>query len=170
MIRRNSACAALGPGKFYKRRSQEKTLLYRLDFFLLRSPLDGAGSVLNSRAMCSVAGRVGPAVWVFSTSGFHRFFANEAARFRNQQSRISVKFGDHSSIWDSWPIAFSGYPRGPRVACETRCPKHAAPNLSAETRSLRIVSSPLCKHTLSGSGPLCPSMHVSVVSVAMKIA
>src|ERR1700686_5632033 len=23
-----------------------------------------------------------------------------------------VKFGDHSSIWDSWPIAFSGYPRG----------------------------------------------------------
>src|SRR5580658_1001040 len=27
-----------------------------------------------------------------------------------------VKFGDHSSIGDSWPIAFSGYPRGPRVA------------------------------------------------------
>jgi len=23
--------------------------------------------------------------------------------------------GDHSSIWDSWPIAFSGYPRGTRV-------------------------------------------------------
>src|ERR1700691_5781414 len=27
-----------------------------------------------------------------------------------------VNFGDHSSIWDSWPIAFSDYPRGPRVA------------------------------------------------------
>jgi len=23
------------------------------------------------------------------------------------------QFGDHSSIWDSWPIAFSGCPRGP---------------------------------------------------------
>src|ERR1700723_297241 len=51
-----------------------------------------------------------------------------------------VKFGDHSSIWDSWPIAFSGCPRGPRVGCETRCPKHAAPNLSAETRSRTRVS------------------------------
>jgi hypothetical protein len=26
-----------------------------------------------------------------------------------------VKLGDHSSIWDSWPIAFSGYPRGPSL-------------------------------------------------------
>ena len=49
-------------------------------------------------------------------------------------------FGDHGSIWDSWPIAFSGYPRGPRVACETRCPRHAAPNLPAETRSRTRVS------------------------------
>jgi hypothetical protein len=38
-----------------------------------------------------------------------------------------VKFGDHGSIRDSRPIAFSGCPRGPRVGCETRCPKHAAP-------------------------------------------
>src|SRR6202035_224395 len=52
----------------------------------------------------------------------------------------AVKFGDHSSIWDSWPIAFSGYPRGPRVGCETRCPRHTAPNLPAETRSRTRVS------------------------------
>jgi hypothetical protein len=51
-----------------------------------------------------------------------------------------VKFGDHSSIWDSWPIAFSGCPRGPRVGSETRCPKHTAPNLPAETRSRTRVS------------------------------
>jgi hypothetical protein len=51
-----------------------------------------------------------------------------------------VKFGDHGSIWDSWPIAFSGYPRGPRVGCETGCLKHAAPNLPAETRSRTRVS------------------------------
>ena len=50
------------------------------------------------------------------------------------------QFGDHGSIRDSWPIAFSGYPRGPRVACETRCPRHAAPNLPAETRSRTRVS------------------------------
>jgi hypothetical protein len=51
-----------------------------------------------------------------------------------------VKFGDHSSIWDSWPIAFSGYPRGPRVAWETGCPRHTAPNYTAETRSRTRVS------------------------------
>jgi hypothetical protein len=28
------------PGQFYKKESQEKTLLQRPDFFLLRSPLD----------------------------------------------------------------------------------------------------------------------------------
>src|SRR5215469_13889245 len=45
--------------------------------------------------------------------------------------------GDHGSIWDSWPIAFSGYPRGPRVLLETTCPRHTAPNGSSETRSVR---------------------------------
>jgi hypothetical protein len=49
-------------------------------------------------------------------------FFLKACQFRNQQSRTVVKFGDHSSIWDSWPMAFSGYPRGPKVGCETRCP------------------------------------------------
>jgi hypothetical protein len=65
------------PGKFYKGRSQEKTLLHRPEFFLLRSPRDGAGSVLNFRVTCSVAGHVGPAIWFFPVSGFHRFFATK---------------------------------------------------------------------------------------------
>src|SRR6266853_5535208 len=64
-------------GEFYKGRSQEKTHLLRLDFFLLRSPLARARSVLTYRAMCSVAGPCDPAVWVFSTSGFHRLFATK---------------------------------------------------------------------------------------------
>src|ERR1700736_4806310 len=51
-----------------------------------------------------------------------------------------VKFGNHSSIGDSWPIAFSGYPRGPRVLSETECPRHAAPSLATETRSRTRVS------------------------------
>src|SRR4029077_15824985 len=56
----------------------------------------------------------------------------------SKSERRSV--GDHSSIRDSWPMAFSGYPRGPRVGCEIRCPKHAAPNLPAESRSRTRVS------------------------------
>src|SRR3989475_3993783 len=46
---------------------------------------------------------------------FSSLLGDEACQFRNQQSRTVVKFGDHSSIRDSWPIAFSGYPRGTRV-------------------------------------------------------
>src|SRR6266478_4184921 len=46
------ACWAL----FYKCGSQEKTLLRRLELFLLLSPLDGAGSVLTARTRCSLAG------------------------------------------------------------------------------------------------------------------
>jgi hypothetical protein len=46
----------------------------------------------------------------------------------------------HGSIGDSWPIAFSGYPRGPRVGFETKCPRHILPNFSAETRSRTRVS------------------------------
>src|SRR5580704_4047125 len=65
------------PDKFYKGRSQEKTLLLRPEFFLLLSPSDRARSVRTYRAMCSVAGHSGPALWVFSTSGFHRFLATK---------------------------------------------------------------------------------------------
>ena len=135
-------CSSLAatPDLFYKRGSQEKTLLRRLDVFLLHSPLDGAGSVLNCRTRCSVTGRFGPAVWVFSTSGFHRFFATKPVRSETSKAETVVKFGDHSSIRDSWPIASSGYPRGPRVGCETWCPKHAGPNKSAETLSRTRVS------------------------------
>src|SRR5258707_259437 len=67
----------LTPDKFYKGRSQEKTHLLRLEFFLLLSPLDRARSVLTYRAMCSVAGPWDPVVWVFSTSGFHRLFTTK---------------------------------------------------------------------------------------------
>jgi hypothetical protein len=121
-------------------RSQEKTHLLRLEFFLLLSPLDRARSVLIYRAMCSVAGQCDPLVWVFSTSGFHRFFATKPVSSETSKAERWSNFGDHSSIWDSWPIAFSGCPRGPRVGCETRCPRHTAPNYSAETRSRTRVS------------------------------
>src|ERR1700687_3143638 len=69
--------ARRGPDKFYKGRSLEKTRPRRPEFFLLRSPPDRARCVLSDRAMCSVAGACDPAVWIFSTSGFHHFFATK---------------------------------------------------------------------------------------------
>src|ERR1700684_2190154 len=40
---------------------------------------------------------------------------------------------------DSWPIAFSGYPRGPRVGWETVCPRH-----QRLTNQLRLALEPEC--------------------------
>src|ERR1700691_5443462 len=95
----------------------------------------GFRSIDSERYECSCI-----AVWVFSTSGFHRFLATKPVSSETNKAETVVKCGDHSSIWDSWPIAFSGYPRGPRVGCETECPRHTAPNYSAETRSRTRVS------------------------------
>src|ERR1700738_2403664 len=50
--------------RFYKGRSQEKTHLLRLEFFLLRSPPDRAKSVLAARAMCQVVGQGSPHVLI----------------------------------------------------------------------------------------------------------
>jgi hypothetical protein len=106
---------------------------------LLPSPRDRARSVLSRGAMDSGAGFCGPAVWIFSTSGFHRLFATKP--FSSETSKAERWSGaNHGSIGDSWPIAFSGYPRGPRVVCETDGPRDTAPNFSAETRSRTRVS------------------------------
>jgi hypothetical protein len=89
--------------------------------------------------MCTVVGHCDPSVWVSSTSGFHCLSATKPVSSETSKAERRSS-GDHSSIRDSWPIAFSGYPRGPRVGCETGCPKHAASNLPAETRSRTRVS------------------------------
>src|ERR1700739_1609897 len=54
--------------------------------------------------------------------------------------------GDHGSIGDSWPMTFSGYPRGPRVDWETAGPRDAAPSKPVETRSRTWVSRELLQH------------------------
>jgi hypothetical protein len=89
---------------------------------------------LTFHAVCS-------ARLVFSSSGFHLLVCNEACPFRNQQAER----GQVATI------VLSGT-RGPslflvirdglaaRVGCETTCPRHAAPNLPAETRSRTRVS------------------------------
>jgi hypothetical protein len=89
--------------------------------------------------MDSGAGHDDPAIWVFSTSGFHRLFATKP--FSSETSKAERWLGaNHASIGDSWPIAFSGCPRGPRVGWETKCPRHILPNFTAETGSRTRVS------------------------------
>jgi hypothetical protein len=84
-----------GPGLFYKRRSQEKTPLRWLEVFLLRSPHGGAGSVLIARTKCSVAVHFCPAIWVFSTSSFHRFFATKPVSSETSKA-------ERGQIWRPW--------------------------------------------------------------------
>src|SRR5260370_41216287 len=112
---------------FYKGRSQEKTPLQRLEFFLLRSPRNVAGSVLIFRARCSVCELGSPAVWVFSVSGFHRLFATKPVSSETNKAERQSN-GDHGSIWDSCPIAFYRYPKGHRGGDETMCRRPPAPN------------------------------------------
>src|SRR5579864_8596525 len=123
----------MGPDKFYKGGSQEKTLLRRPEFFLLPSPYDRA-RVLICRAIDSVCSAQWPSDLGFF---YQRFSSPVATKPISSETRKAERWSgaNHGSIGDSWPIAFSGYPRGPRVACETKCPRHILPNLSAETRS-----------------------------------
>jgi hypothetical protein len=52
--------------------------------------------------MCSVAGPCDAAVWVFSTSGFHRSFATKPVRAETNKAERG-QIGDHSSIGTRGP-------------------------------------------------------------------
>jgi len=88
--------------------------------------------------MCSVVGPCDPVVWVFSTSGFHRFLATKPVSSETSKQN-GGQFGDHSSIRDSWPIALSGYPRGPRVVLRL-----GARGTQRLTNQLRLALEPEC--------------------------
>ena len=103
--------------------------------------------------MCSVAGQCAAAVWVFTVSGFHRFFATKP--FSSETSKAERwSFGvNHGSIRDSWPIAFSGYPRGPRVVVRlgARCTQRL-------TYQLRLALEPECLENLRPPPEKSPEM------------
>ena len=94
---------------------------------------------MTDHIMCSVAGHVGPTIGVSSTSGFHYSLATKPVSSETSKAERRSS-GVHGSIWDSWPIAFSGYPRGPRVRSETRCPRHT----QRLTFRLRLALEPEC--------------------------
>src|ERR1700679_2823801 len=115
--RREDIIAASTPDKFYKR-SQEKNTSPVAGFFLgfQPTPFEQDCSGVPFR----ISGRwfIQPALLVFSASGFHRFCASKPVRSEtHKQQRLSG--ANHGSIGDSWPTAFSGCPRGTRVAGET---------------------------------------------------
>ena len=124
--------------------SQEKTHLLRLEFFLLRSPLGRARSVLTYRAMCSVTVQGDPVVWVFSTSGFHRFFATKPVSSETSK-QYGGQTGDHSSIGDSWPIAFSGYNSSASLRADLGRP--------VGTRCVPGGQLAFCRHPVSSRAP-----------------
>jgi len=84
-VSRNQSCT------FYKGRSQEKTLLLRLKFFLLLSPLDRARFVLLFRAHALGCGAMQSRGLGFLYQRFSSLLGDEACQFRNQQSRTVVK-------------------------------------------------------------------------------
>ena len=45
--------------------------------------------------MCSVAGRDAPAIWVFSTSGFHHFFATKPVSSETSKA-------ERGQMWRPW--------------------------------------------------------------------
>src|SRR6266581_8066679 len=98
--------------------------------------------------MCSVAKADAPGDWGFLYQRFSSPLGDEACQFRNHKAERWLS-GNHGSIWDSWPIAFSGYPRGPRVGCETGCPRHRVHTLLARRRMKRELGcGKSCTHHL----------------------
>jgi hypothetical protein len=76
---------------------------------------------------------------IFLTSGFHRFLRRSQPVLR-QTSNARLLGANHGSIGDSWPIAFSGCPRGTRVGCETK----PARGMQSLTNQLRLALEPEC--------------------------
>ena len=104
---------------------------------MLPSPGERA-RVLTCRAMGSVCRAQGPSDLGFF---YQRFSLPIATKPVSSETRKAERWSgaNHGSMGDSWPIAFSGCPRGPRVGCETRSPR--PPCL---TYQLRLALEPEC--------------------------
>jgi hypothetical protein len=141
------------PDLFYKGRSQEKEPPLRLEISLLRSPTDQARCVLMFHACARLPGRFArqfgvpvPPVFIASLR------RSRSVPKPTKPNRGQI--GDHSSIRDFSPIAFSGYPRGPRVGCETTCPKRTL----RLTNQLRRALEPECLENRTATARGDPGM------------
>src|ERR1700684_1010845 len=128
---------SLSPDKFYKR-TQEKNTSPVAGFFLgfQPTPFEQDCSGVPFR----ISGRwfIQPALLVFSASGFHRFCATKPVRSETTSSSgcqvpTMVLLGTRGP-------AFSGCPRGTRVAWETE----RARGTQSLTNQLRLALEPEC--------------------------
>jgi hypothetical protein len=112
---------------FYKGRSQEKTHLLWLEFFLLRSRLDRARCVLTYRAMCSAAGHVAQRFGFPRLAVFHRFFVTKPVRSETSKAETVVNLATIVLLGTRGPSLFLVIREGLRSRARLGCPKHAAP-------------------------------------------
>src|SRR5271169_7249868 len=103
--------------------------------------------------MCSVAGHGGPAVWVFSTRGFHRFFATKPVCSETSKA-------------ESWSnlatIVLSGT-RGPSLFLVIREGLESGVRLGARstqrlTNRLRLALEPECLENHTATAREIPEM------------
>jgi len=119
--------------------------------FLASQPLDGAGTVLTpapgARLLDSIVQRLG-----FSLQRFSSLLRNEACPFRNPPSRT---WSNLATIVLSGlvPIAFSGCPRGPRVAVRL-----GARSTQRLTSQLRLALEPECLENRTAPPEKIPGM------------
>ncbi len=73
---------------------------------------------------------------------FSSLVRDEACQFPKPTKQNGVQFGDHGSIWGSWPIAFSGYPRGPTLAKLGSAGRLGARDTQRLTNRLRLALEP----------------------------
>jgi hypothetical protein len=66
---------------------------------------------VTARTKCSVAGHYGPALWVFSTSGFHRFLATKPERDLRSFAKPPEAPGASSSLFTPSSAQAASKPR-----------------------------------------------------------
>ena len=115
----------VGPDKFYKR-SQEKNTSSAAGCFLAFQPTPWSRIAVAFRSVISGRCFIQAARLVFSASGFHHLGGrSQSVRIpqeRGCQVPTMVPFGTR------WSIAFSGCPRGTRIAERRSVRRHAEPN------------------------------------------
>src|SRR5271169_3251173 len=103
--------------------------------------------------MCSVAGRGGPAVWVFSTSGFHRLFATKPVSSETNKAER----------WSNLATIVLSGTRGPSLFLVVREGLGSGVRLGARstqslTYQLRLALEPECLENLTTTARRIPGM------------
>jgi hypothetical protein len=119
-------------------RSQEKKLFPWPEVFLLRSPTDRARSAVTCRSICRLLGTIARRFGFSLPAVFIACLRRSLSVPKPAKQNVG-QIGDHGSIWDSWPMALSGYPRG--LGSGVRLSARGTQRL---TNQLRLALEPEC--------------------------